>query len=65
MEFTYLQHLQFAQSLLYQLLYPPLIVYTLTFPKCVARSPFGILAKIVGGELTALAQKRAVLYKID
>lgn len=61
MKFTYLQHLQLAQTLLYQLLYPPLVVYALAFPKSVARSPFGVFAKIIGGELAALPQKRAVL----
>jgi hypothetical protein len=52
---SHLQHLQFPQALLHQLLYCSLVGYVLAVPERIARSPFGILAEIVGGELLALA----------
>jgi hypothetical protein len=58
---TYLQHLQLPDPLLDQLLYRPLLDYTLAIPKRIARSPSGVFAEVVGGELAALTEERAVL----
>ena len=60
----YLQHLQFAQALLYQLLYCSLFCHILAVPERIASSPFGVFAEIVGGELAALAQEGAVLQRV-
>jgi hypothetical protein len=58
---SYLQHLQLLQSLLHELLYPPLLALRLVFPERVARSPPGVLAEIVCGELAALPEEGAIL----
>ena len=58
---TYLQHLQLFQPLLHELLHSSLPRLFLVFPEGVACSSFGVLAEVVGGELTALSQQRTIL----
>jgi hypothetical protein len=58
---THLQHLQLFQPLLHKLLHPPLLCFALCFPERIARPPFGVLAEVVGGKLTALSQEGSIL----
>jgi hypothetical protein len=58
---THLQHLQLLQPFLHKLLHPPLLCLTLCFPERIARPPFGVLAEVVGGKLSALSQEGSIL----
>lgn len=58
---SHLEHLQILQSLLHQLLHPPRVLHALILPERVPRPALGILAKVVGRELVALAEELSVL----
>ena len=55
-DFTHLQRLQLLDALLDQLLYSPLLRYALILSEGISRSPFCVLAEIVGGELITLSE---------
>lgn len=54
---THLQYLQLLKALRYKFLYPSLLRLALVFPEGITRSPFGVFAEVVGGELSTLSEE--------
>jgi hypothetical protein len=61
---TNLHDLQLLEALLYELLYPPRVLYALVFPEGVPRAPLRIFSEVVGGKLLALPQELPVLKSV-